>query len=159
MPSRKAIHVNPIRNFDPPYTNTSITDLPLALSRWRTITAYLRPDLFSKPHQTSSSPEESTRINDHALAFSNAFMPFASPQLTDDKNKHLAEVLRTALQTALWLLSQPASFRFDWTPIDVRDRGARGVVVVVPGLLKTHDENGGKLENGMIAMACVTKKA
>ena len=97
------------------------------------LTAYLRPDLFSDAQL--SAPDEADRLRKSALSFSQGFAPFANPGTEEQKVQHLVEVLRTAVQAALWLLTQPSVFEFDWTPTpDVRDRSGRAVLTV-PALL------------------------
>lgn len=77
---------------------------------------------------------------------------------------HLAEVLHSAMQMALWLFKEPATFRFDWKgPSDATSTNALGSrrrggssnqsdgsidLTMTPGLLKTHDTDGLRIGAG-----------
>ncbi|KIW32227.1 uncharacterized protein PV07_03787 [Cladophialophora immunda] len=116
----------------------------LALSRWRMLTAYLRPDLFDG--KESDSTAQDAHLYNLAKTFSDRFAAFSQPQNAEQKVKHLAEVLRTAVKVALWLYSQPATFKFDWGPASDASRRSTPTVATVPSLLKTHDGMGGEIQ-------------
>jgi len=120
----------------------------LALSRWRMLTAYIRPDLFDGSSLQEVSYD--SRIYELAARFSRAFGPFSKPQYDDrQRTKHLTEVFRSAARLVLWLRSQPSTFKFDWGPTG-SERSA-SAVTTVPALMKTHDGEGAAL-NPPLAM-------
>ena len=118
------------------------------------LTAYLRPDLFGE--NAMSSPSEEQHLYDCATRFSRVFGPFSAPNSDDRRVKHLVEVLRSAAKTALWLLAQPSTFKFDWERGDA-NRTAR-TLETVPALLKTHDADGQRIDPPQNIHSLVTNR-
>ena len=99
--------------------------------------------------RTDPYAEQSRAAEEVAQSFARAFAPWArSDHAETERVGHLTHIVNSAVYFAIWLFAQPAGFKYDWkAPIDVRDRGAR-VVVVVPGLVKTSDGRGQVLPGG-----------
>ncbi|OAP60533.1 hypothetical protein AYL99_05535 [Fonsecaea erecta] len=128
----------------------------LAFSRWRMLTAYLRPDLFDGKEPASA--EQDARLYNLAKTFSERFAVFSQPQNAEQKVKHLVEVLRTAVRVALWLYSQPSTFKFDWGPASDASRRSMPAVVTVPSLLKTHDSMGAEIQPPQVIQPLVKRR-
>ncbi|KAI1611881.1 hypothetical protein EDD37DRAFT_651435 [Exophiala viscosa] len=131
-------------------------DRAIALSRWRMLTAYLRPDIFGG--DVSSTSEFESHIHDLATKFCDTFNPFSQLQHEEQKVKHLVEVLRTALRFALWLYSHPATFDFRWGSASDGSSGSGHTVVTVPSLIKTYDGRGSKIEPPQVVQALVKRR-
>ncbi|KAH0844993.1 hypothetical protein FOPE_09613 [Fonsecaea pedrosoi] len=141
----------------------------LALSRWRMLTAYLRPDIFDGKElpesATAATADQDAHLYTLAQAFSDRFAAFSQPHNAEQKVKHLAEVLRTAVRMALWLYAQPATFRFDWGPgpapppdTAAARRATTPTVVTVPSLVKTHDGMGREIQPAQIIQLLVKRR-
>jgi hypothetical protein len=122
-------------------------DTGLAFSRWRQLTAYLRPELLSSSR--SDDPSQSRAAQEAAQSFTRVFAPWARSEHSEpERIGHLTHIVNNAVGFAVWLFAQPAAFKYDWkAPADVRDRGGRAVVVV-PGLVKVSDGRGQALLGG-----------
>lgn len=121
------------------------------------LTAYLRPDIFGG--NVSSSSDSDAHIHDLASKFCETFSAFSQPGHEEQKVKHLAEVFCTARRVALWLYSQPATFRFHWGfASDGSSRSGQMTVVTVPSLLKTYDSLGSKIEPPQVIQPLVRKR-
>jgi hypothetical protein len=120
------------------------------------LTAYLRPALFRDPRSTL--PESDEACNNAAEDFCRVFSPWANQEYGDEeRTKQLAGLLQKALNLAIWLLSQPDSFDFLWTPQDdIRDRGRREIVTL-PGMVKTTYE-GKRLERQQVIVEATTRR-
>jgi hypothetical protein len=117
------------------------SDSGLAFSRWRMLTAYLRPDLLSDNRATNAQPDPARE--EAIQSFTRVFAAWAKPDVPDaEKLNNLSDIVEEAVRFAVWLFSQPASFKYDWKPaVDVRDRANR-TVVTVPALIKVTDNRG-----------------
>lgn len=120
------------------------------------LAAYLRPDLFDG--SATSSADWDQRAYELASKFSHAFGPFSQPQYDEHRVKHLAEVLRTAVRLTLWLQTQPSTFRFDWGPTSERSEKSSETVVIIPVVLKTHDEYGADVKPVLVIQPLVRKR-
>ena len=104
------------------------------------------------------SSDYDSRVYELASRFSQAFSPFSQPQHDEQKLRHLTEVLRSAARLRLWLYTQPSAFKFDWGPAwDDSERSTQGLVTV-PAVLKTHDENGVKINPPQLIQSLVRKR-
>lgn len=105
------------------------------------LTTYLRPDLVADTRTTNTQPDPA--LNDAVQSFTRVFAPWAKPDVPDaEKIKNLSDIVEEAVRFAMWLFSQPSSFKYDWKPaVDVRDRANRSVVTV-PAVLKVTDNRG-----------------
>ena len=100
---------------------------------------------------------QNKRVAEEAVqAFTRVFAPWSKPDVTDaEKNKNLTEIMGNAVTFALWLFSQPSSFKFDWKPpIDVRDRSQRSIVTA-PAVLKVTDSRGQALSRPLSIVGAV----
>jgi hypothetical protein len=105
------------------------------------LTVYLRPDLLADTCATSAQPDPV--LVDAVESFTRVFAPWSKPDVPNaEKIKNLSDIVGEAAKFAVWLFSQPSSFRYDWKPaIDVRDRASR-TVVTAPAVLKVTDNQG-----------------
>lgn len=69
--------------------------------------------------------------------FTDVFAPWSKPEIQpEDRKKHLSDCLRTAVQTATWLFSQPQIYAFDWSVSSVPNGSCQigRHVVILPGV-------------------------
>lgn len=105
------------------------------------LTAYLRPDLLSETRINNGQPDRA--LAEAVRSFTHVFAPWSKPEVPDaEKIKNLSDIMEEAIKFAVWLFSQPSSFKYDWKPaVDVRDRAIRSVVTV-PAVLKVTENRG-----------------
>ncbi|PYI00602.1 hypothetical protein BO78DRAFT_401942 [Aspergillus sclerotiicarbonarius CBS 121057] len=131
--------IQPGGSLYPPFYGAQETDLAgsatsqdHATFAWRMLTARLHAESLDT---TSVAAQE----NIAALAggFSKTFAPFRNPQLPDaDCQRHLSSVVREGAELGSWLFAQPCSFDFVWETSSPRS------IAVLPGVIKTSDEQG-----------------
>ncbi|KAK4982640.1 hypothetical protein LTR50_007652 [Elasticomyces elasticus] len=123
------------------------------LSKWRVLTAYLRPGSIADPEHANELHESISMMVDR---FSTTFLPFESKKgNTGVGRQHLTELLRSAAEVAYMLFSQPSTFEFRWKQASVKKGTAKAAVVVVPKFTKTADEDGNELEQAQTLVAMV----
>jgi len=105
------------------------------------LTVYLRPDVLADTRATSTQPDPA--LVGAVESFTRVFAPWSKPDVPDaEKIKNLSDIVDEAVKFAVWLFSQPSSFKYDWKPaVDVRDRANR-TVVTAPAVLKVTDNRG-----------------
>ena len=115
------------------------------MSRWRVTTAYLHPDPTKDPNYMSKRDKQ---ISDMVQSFATAFAPWKSTGYKDEERaRSLSAILEDAANLGIFLFSQPSTLNFYWPAAgEIRP----GKIVVSPALLKTADENGGKLAEAWI---------
>jgi len=104
-------------------------------------------------------PKNKWIVEEAVQAFTRVFAPWSKPDVTDaEKNKNLTDIVGNAVAVALWLFSQPSSFKFDWKPpVDVRDRSQRSIVTV-PAVLKVTDSRGQALSRPLSVVSAVRER-
>ena len=129
-----------------PSTTANLTGQAFAqaLSRWRVLSAYLRP-LARDDHAYLTARDAA--ISSTATALCIAFQPWAtSADANAVRLGHLVNIMKSASDAGMLLFAQPASFRYRWKPTGDRDRDVKaGWVVVLPGFLKVAGEDGKEL--------------
>ena len=115
------------------------------MSRWRVTTAYLHPDPTKDPNYIRKRDKQ---ISDIVQSFARAFAPWKSTGYKDqERARSLSAILEDAANLGIFLFAQPSALNFYWPAAgDIRS----GQIVVSPALLKTADENGGKLAEARI---------
>ena len=122
------------------------------MSRWRVTTAHLHPDPTKDPNYIRKRDRQ---ISDIVQSFTRAFAPWKSTGYKDEERaRSLSAILEDAANLGIFLFSQPSTLNFYW-PAAGDNRS--GKVVVSPALLKTADENGGKLAEAWIMVDQVVK--
>ena len=123
-----------------------------ALSRWRVLTAYLRPSTSS----TSSDKEQrAIRIRELSTSFSKTFAPWKNPKYSnEDAARNLSAILEEGAELGILLVSQPSEISFIWP--DQTKLGARKIAVS-PGLVKLTDEQGEKLSKPRVLIESETQ--
>ncbi|KAK5011420.1 hypothetical protein LTR28_003249 [Elasticomyces elasticus] len=123
------------------------------LSKWRVLTAHLRPGSIADPEHANELHETISMMVDR---FSTTFLPFESKKGNIGAGRqHLTELLRSAAEVAYMLFSQPSTFEFRWKQASVKKGTAKAAVVVVPKFTKTADEDGNELEQAQTLVSMV----
>ena len=115
------------------------------MSRWRVMTAYLRPD---PTKDVAYMAQRDRQINETAESFAKAFAPWKSTGYKDEERaRSLSAILEDAANLGIFLFSQPSTMKFHWPAAgEVRS----GRIVISPALLKTTDEKGRDLEEAKV---------
>lgn len=124
------------------------------MSRWRVITAYLRPD---PTKDAAYIAQRDRKINGTAESFAKAFAPWKSTGYKDEERaRSLSAILEDAANLGIFLFSQPSTMKFQWPAAgEVRSEG----IAILPALLKTTDEKGRDLEEARIMVDQVVSDA
>lgn len=124
------------------------------MSRWRVLTAYLRPD---PAKDTAYIAQRDRQINDTVQSFGRAFAPWKSTGYKDEERaRSLSAILEEAANLGIFLFSQPSTLIFQWpSSSEVRP----GKVVVSPALAKTTDEKGQELAEAQVMVKEVVADA
>lgn len=120
--------------------SVSLTD-GRAVFAWRMLTSFL----YARKHraQKTSRAIQEDLITEFAKGFTETFTSYSDPQYSEtDRLAHLTSVSRAAAELGLWLFSQPCSFDFLWSPF----KPIVNQVAVLPAVVKSYDEWGGKLD-------------
>ena len=112
-----------------------------AFSKWRVLTAFLRPDV-AEDHTYIA--KRASNIETAARQICQAFQPWAVGDL-ESRFQHLVNVMRSASLTGIKLFSQPSTFAWRWDPRKSKETGRVTQIVVSPGLQKVADEYGRRL--------------
>lgn len=115
------------------------------MSRWRVMTAYLRPD---PTKDAAYIAQRNRQISDTARSFARAFAPWKSTGYKDEERaRSLSAILEDAANLGIFLFSQPSTLKFHWpTSSEV----GPGKMVVSPALVKTTDEKGEALVEAQV---------
>jgi hypothetical protein len=118
-----------------------------ALSRWRVLTSYLRPDTTDDQAYIGY---RDANIQTAADTFCTSFSLWANPRYNNAaRHQHLVEIMKAAAETGIVVFSQPTTFAYLWVvPTSARYSGVR--FVVTPGFAKVADENALVLESPFI---------
>ncbi|RDW64438.1 uncharacterized protein DSM5745_09849 [Aspergillus mulundensis] len=119
-----------------PEIRESSSSTDSALFTWRMLTAYLHT------HSASASKERTPLPTAESLAtaFTIAFTPYSFPSFTaEERTAHLTTLANSASELGLWLFGQPCTFEIVW-------ERSGGAFSVMPGVYKTVDERGVRLE-------------
>ena len=124
------------------------------MSRWRVMTAYLRPD----PIQDAAYIAQRDRqIRDTVHSFAKAFAPWKSTEYKDEERaRSLSAILEDAANLGIFLFSQPSTLEFHWPPAG---EVGPGRVAVSPALVKRSDEKGQDLEEAQVMVHKVVLNA
>ena len=123
------------------------------MSRWRVLTAYIRPT----PSQDSSYiAQRDHRIQETVQEFSRAFAPWKNLKYHDgDRTRSLSAILKSAADVGIWMFSQPSSLQFRWPTYS--EVGANRIAAI-PALIKLTDEKGRKLREPHVMLQAVIKR-
>lgn len=115
------------------------------MSRWREMTAYLRPD---PTKDAAYIAQRDKQINDTVQSFARAFAPWKSTGYKDEERaRSLSAILEDAANLGIFLFSQPSTLEFYWPS---SSEVGVGSIVVSPALLKTTDEKGQDLVEAQV---------
>ncbi|CAF9942007.1 hypothetical protein IMSHALPRED_003148 [Imshaugia aleurites] len=110
------------------------------MSRWRVMTAYLRPDPIKDATYINRRDRQ---INDAVLSFANAFAPWKNTGYKDEERaRSLSAILEDAANLGIFLFSQPSTLGFHWPSSSELGPGR---IVVSPALEKRSNEKGQEL--------------
>lgn len=124
-----------------------------SLSRWRTLTAHLRPDPSSDSIYLAQRDETIIGI---AHAFSHAFSPWENSKYRiEDRIMSISAILKEAAGLGVWMFSQPCELEFRWPK--PREVGSSRIVVA-PSLVKLTNEEGVPLEEPQVMVRPVLFK-
>ncbi len=128
--------------------------LDQCLTRWRVLTAYLRPD----PLQDQGYLQDrDVKMKEIVQNFADAFDPWKNPKYTDkQRTEVLLAILKESAELGIWLFSQGSELRFGWFPGENRTSMD---VVVSPSLEKLTDEQGISLQEPQQLVKVVVQKA
>ncbi len=120
------------------------------MSRWRALTAYLRPNALE---DTAYIAQREHQINIIVENFSKAFAPWQNPRYKDEERVHsLVAILKDAADKGIWLFSQPSEFQFQWRKL------GPSRIAVAPALVKITDERGQILGEPQVMIDLTAKK-
>lgn len=115
------------------------------MSRWRVMTAYLRPD---PAKDAAYMAPRDKQISDTVQSFGRAFAPWKSTGYKDEERaRSLSAILEEASNLGIFLFSQPSTLKFHWPS---SSEVGPGRIVVSPALAKTTDEKGQDLVEAQI---------
>ena len=115
------------------------------MSRWRVMTAYLRPEPTT---DTTYVAQRDKKIEDTVRILAKAFAPWKSNSYKDEeRGQHLSAILEDAANLGIFLFSQPSTLAFHWPSSN--DVGS-GRIAVWPALMKTTDEKGQSLAEAQV---------
>ena len=121
-----------------------------SMSRWRVLTAYLRPNPLEDKTYIA---QRERQINIIVQNFSTAFAPWQNPRYKDEERIHsLVAILKDAADKGIWLFSQPSEFQFQWRKL------GPGRIAVAPALVKVTDERGQILDEPQVMIDMTVKK-
>lgn len=121
-----------------------------SMSRWRALTAYLRPNTLE---DTAYIAQRERQINIIVQNFSIAFAPWQNPRYDDEERVHsFVALLKDAADKGIWLFSQPSEFQFQWPKL------SPGRIAVAPALVKVTDERGQILREPQVMINMTAKK-
>ena len=120
------------------------------MSRWRALTAYLRPNALE---DTAYIAQRDRQINIIVQNFSIAFAPWQNPRYKDEERvRSLVAILKDAADKGIWLFSQPSEFQFQWRKL------SPGRIAVAPALVKITDERGQVLGQPQVMINMTAEK-
>lgn len=120
------------------------------MSRWRALTAYLRPNALE---DTAYIAQRDRQISIIVQNFSIAFAPWQNPRYRDEERVHsLVAILKDAADKGIWLFSQPSEFQFQWQKL------SPSRIAVAPALVKVTDERGQVLGKPQVMIDMTAKK-
>lgn len=107
------------------------------MSRWRVLTAYLRP----KPSQDRAYiAERDQRIEEIVRSFCRAFAPWKNPKYSDeDRMRSLSATLKEAADLGLFMFAQASDLQFRWSK---QSEGGSNRIATAPALIKVTSEKG-----------------
>ena len=83
------------------------------MSRWRVLSAYLRPNPSENTLYTAHRDRQITELT---RLFSRSLAAWKNPKYNDDdRMRHLSAVMIEATDLGFWLFSQPSGFEFRWS--------------------------------------------
>ena len=120
------------------------------MSRWRVLSAYLRPNPAENTLYTAHRDRQITELT---RLFSRSLAAWKNPKYNDDdRMRHLSAVIIEAADLGFWLFSQPSGFEFRWS------RSVENEIETAPALVKMTDEKGHRLEEFQIVVKATTLK-
>ncbi len=123
------------------------------MSRWRVLTAYLRPIPSQDPLYIAHRDHQ---IQENVEAFSRAFTPWRNLKHEDKvRNQSLSAILRSAAELGIFMFAQPSDLRFYWPK---QSEVGANRVVVAPSLVKRTDERGQALAEPQVMLKAVIEK-
>lgn len=115
------------------------------MSRWRVMTAYLRPD---PTKDAAYIAQRDRKINETVQAFAQAFAPWKSTGYKDEERaRSLTAILEDAANLGIFLFSQPSDLKFHWP---ASNEMGPGKIAVSPALVKATDEKGQDLVEAQV---------
>ena len=117
------------------------------ISRWRVMTAYLRPD---PTKDTAYLAQRDRQIDDTVRAFAKAFAPWKHTDYKDEERaRSLAAILEDAANMGILLFAQPSTLQFLWPS---STEVGSGRIAVSPALVKMTDEKGQGLTSPQVVV-------
>ena len=123
------------------------------MSRWRVLTAYLRPD---PSEDASYIAQRENKINEYVRMFSKAFAPYKNHQGDGDRARSLFTIMSEAADLGILIFSQPSDLQFRWQ----KKYAGQGVdrVAVAPELVKMTDERGRLLSEPQVMVEMIVQR-
>lgn len=124
------------------------------MSRWRVMTAYLRPDPAT---DAAYIAQRDKQISNTVQSFGKAFAPWKSTGYKDEERaRSLSAILEDAANLGIFLFSQPSTLNFHWPS---SSEVGPGRIIVSPALVKTTDEKGQTLVEAQVMVKKVVLDA
>ena len=120
------------------------------MSRWRVLSAYLRPNPTENTLYTAHRDRQTTELTQ---LISRLLAAWRKPKHNDeDSVRHLSAVIVETADLGVWLFSQPSEFEFRWS------RHGENEIEIAPALVKMTDEKGHKLAESQVVVKATTSK-
>ncbi|KAL2037110.1 hypothetical protein N7G274_010106 [Stereocaulon virgatum] len=133
-------------------TRSTKPEFSKSMSRWRVLTAYLRPN---PSDDTSYIAQRDHHINEMVRKFSTAFAPWQKSKYKDeDRKRSLSAILKDAAGLGIWMFSQPSDLQFQWSKSS--ELGSN-MLAVAPALVKLTDERGQSLREPQVVIRLATQ--
>ena len=124
------------------------------MSRWRVMTAYLRPDPAT---DAAYIAQRDKQVSNTVQSFGKAFAPWKNTGYKDEERaRSLSAILEDAANLGIFLFSQPSTLNFHWPS---SSEVGPGRIVVSPALVKTTDEKGQTLVEAQVMVKKVVLDA
>lgn len=120
------------------------------ISRWRVLSAYLRPD---PSENTVYIAHRNRQVTELTQLFSRSLTAWKNPKYNDDERmRHLSAIIIEAVDLGICLFSLPTGFEFRWS------RNEENKIEIAPALVKVTDERGHKLAESQVVVTATTSR-
>jgi len=125
-----------------------------ALSKWRSISAYLlQPKRNNRGVLQPTITNLSTQTDNILTKINNVLSPYIAKGTQERQRDNLKEIIAEAAKFGHLLFSQPTTWLFDWSLPATKSRGN---LIVFPGLVKVTDKDGRSYRDRKVVVSVET---